>query len=100
MNGWAHESRRLAALTAAIGLLVAGCGPEHRTATFGETRTSTGARTVPIASCKVYNGPKIPNVLNDWAYCKLSMPVNDVPIIPILMGCETDILKPGQNVVV
>jgi len=76
------------------------CGTDHRTATFGESRTSPGARTVPIASCKVYSGPRIPGVLNDWAYCKLAMPVNDVPIAPILMGCETEILKPMQKVVV
>src|SRR5438552_9648171 len=151
MNGWAHDSRRLAALTAAIGLLVAACGPEpaaetlesvgapifggqnattcqwpttvllngctgtlvhplivttaghcgtnHRTATFGETRTSPGARTVPIESCHVYNGPAVPGHLTDWAFCKLAMPVTDVPIVPILMCCETDILKAWQSVV-
>src|SRR5438552_14845639 len=39
MNGWAHDSRRLAALTAAIGLLVAACGPEPA----AETLESVGA---------------------------------------------------------
>jgi MYXO-CTERM domain-containing protein len=76
------------------------CGTNHRTATFGETRTSPGARTVNIQSCSVYNGPRIAGHLTDWAFCKLATPVTDVPIVPILMGCETDILKPGQKVVV
>jgi hypothetical protein len=76
------------------------CGTNHRTATFGETSNSPGARKVPIESCHVYNGPRIAGHLTDWAFCKLAMPVTDVPIVPILMGCETDILKPGQSVVV
>jgi Trypsin len=76
------------------------CGTSHRTATFGETRTSPGARSVPIESCRVYSGPRISGTLNDWAYCKLAMPVTDVPIAPILMGCEASILMPGQKVVV
>src|SRR5258708_26896368 len=100
MNRWAHDMRRLAAFTAAIGFLAAGCGSEpaaetlesvgapifggqsattcqwpttvllngctgtlvhpllvttarhcgtgHRTATFGETRTSARPRPGPI----------------------------------------------------
>lgn len=74
------------------------CGTNHKQAIFGETDRKP-ARAVPIEYCKTYqdeNGP----TATDWAFCKLKTPVTDVPIAPILMGCETDILKPGQKVVV
>ncbi|MCA9694119.1 MAG: trypsin-like serine protease [Myxococcales bacterium] len=35
---------------------------------------------------------------NDWAFCKLAQPVNDVPIVPVLMGCEVAALQQGQLV--
>jgi hypothetical protein len=75
------------------------CGTNHRTAIFGETR-ATPARTVPIEFCRTFSGAGGGATRHDWAFCKLTQPVMDVPIIPILMGCETDILKPGQKVVV
>ncbi len=35
----------------------------------------------------------------DVAFCKLAKPVTQVPIVPILMGCETQVLVPGASVV-
>jgi hypothetical protein len=35
----------------------------------------------------------------DISFCTLKQPVTNVPITPILMGCETAILQPGQDVV-
>jgi hypothetical protein len=37
---------------------------------------------------------------NDIAYCVLNEAVNDVQIVPILMGCGTDALTQGQEVAV
>ncbi len=34
----------------------------------------------------------------DFAVCVLAQEIDDVPVIPVLFGCETDILKPGQEV--
>jgi hypothetical protein len=75
------------------------CGTNHKAAIFGESQSSP-ARSVPIAWCKTYTGPRVAGQLSDWAYCKLKTPVTDLPIVPILMGCETEILRPGQKVVV
>jgi MYXO-CTERM domain-containing protein len=75
------------------------CGTNHKTAYFGETRANP-ARSVPIDWCRTYSGARVPGHLTDWAFCKLKTPVRDLPIVPILMGCETEILKPGQKVVV
>jgi uncharacterized protein (TIGR03382 family) len=74
------------------------CGTNHRMATFGET-SKTPARRIPIEYCKVYQGENGPEA-TDFAFCKLRTPVTDVPIVPPLMGCEVDVLKVGQKVVV
>lgn len=34
----------------------------------------------------------------DWAYCILDEPVTNVPIVPVLMGCEVEALKKGQDI--
>jgi hypothetical protein len=81
------------------------CGTNHKTATFGESMGKP-ARRVAIQYCRTFSNSNAPDggvsgrTLRDWAYCKLATPVTDVPIVPILMGCETDILQPGQKVVV
>jgi MYXO-CTERM domain-containing protein len=73
------------------------CGTGHRNAIFGET-SSGAARRIPIEYCRVFQTRG--SDATDFAFCKLRTPVTDVPIIPPLMGCEVDILKPGQKVVV
>jgi hypothetical protein len=81
-----------------IVVTAAHCGTTERQIILGETRNAP-ARSVRIESCKVFqdeNGPS----RTDFAYCKLATPVTDVPIVPILMGCETAILKPGQKVII
>lgn len=36
----------------------------------------------------------------DVAYCRLSEAVTDVPIVPLLAGCESDVLQPGAEVTI
>ena len=79
-----------------IVVTAAHCGTKISKAMFGEHES---ARDVAIEFCKTYQGDNGPNG-SDWAFCKLVSPVLDVPIVPILMGCETDILRPGLSVVV
>jgi MYXO-CTERM domain-containing protein len=74
------------------------CGTDSKSAILGETR-STPARTLAIEYCRVFQGENGPST-TDYAFCKLKAPVTDVPIVPILMGCETQILKVGQKVIV
>lgn len=35
----------------------------------------------------------------DYAYCELSREITEVPIVPVLMGCELEALKKGVDVV-
>ncbi len=48
--------------------------------------------------CKVYPGHD-PLGGTDFAYCKLREPVTQVPVVPILMGCEQAALRAGKEVV-
>ncbi len=72
-----------------------GQGPDF--AGFGESADSP-ARQVPIDQCTMYPGWTPGGRGDDVAFCTLAEPVNDVPIVPILMGCETEILASGQPV--
>jgi hypothetical protein len=74
------------------------CGTSEKTAILGETRNSP-ARTVAIEYCRSFQGEDGPSV-TDYGFCKLKEPVEDVPIVPVLMGCETQILQVGQKVIV
>jgi hypothetical protein len=65
--------------------------------TFGElVDESKSPRRVPIESCHEKGGQAAGE---DFAYCILKEPVDDLPIIPILYGCETQILAPGKDIV-
>jgi hypothetical protein len=63
---------------------------------FGDTDSGRARRTVPITRC--VPRPNRDGGEGDFAFCVLSQEVNDIPIIPFLAGCETSILKPGQEV--
>lgn len=72
-----------------------GYGP--KSAVFGDNQ-SYPAFEVGTHSCK--SDPKYGGSTGrDVAYCKLSKPVTSVPIVPILMGCETGVLVAGVDVV-
>lgn len=64
------------------------CLGRSLTATFGERGEH---KSIPL-TCKSFRGG------GDMAYCKLSEPVNDVPIVPILMGCELEALQKGVDI--
>ena len=57
---------------------------------FGENASSP-SRKVDVASCNFY--PNYKANVNDVAYCVLAEEVNDVPLAPLLMGCETSVLQ-------
>lgn len=74
-----------------------GSGPE--VVGFGESAQDL-TREVATSSCTMYPGwvPDESGLGFDVAFCVLAEPVFDVPIVPILMGCETDVLQPGQEI--
>jgi len=77
-------------------IFAAHCGSNHNSVAFGESANSP-ARVVQTARCATRPGYQIGNG-TDHAYCVLEQPVDDVAIVPILMGCETEVLEPGAEV--
>lgn len=80
-----------------VVIYAAHCGASYSKIYFGENYQQP-ARSVTPQFCKVYPGGG-PGKGDDFAFCKLSQAVTDVPIVPPLMGCETAILAPSQQVV-
>jgi MYXO-CTERM domain-containing protein len=66
---------------------------------FGENIGGIGGRAVRTEYCRTYPGGG-PGGGNDFAFCVLAEPQNDIPIVPPLMGCETSVLTPGREVAV
>lgn len=67
---------------------------------FGETIDDTGAgRMVDTEYCEVNPHFNTLGENTDFAFCKLVEPVTDIEIVPILMGCETQLLQPGTEVI-
>jgi hypothetical protein len=77
-----------------VVIYAAHCGSSVEWAWFGEDSNQQQGTYVGVEFCSVFPGGT-PGYGNDFAVCKLAEPVTDVPIVPPLMGCETDVLQPG-----
>lgn len=81
-----------------VVVYAAHCGPQG-SVRFGESANGA-ARIVPTSMCRTnpsYNGGAQGQ---DHAFCILQTPQDDIPITPILMGCETTVLQPGKEVTI
>ena len=74
-----------------VVIFAAHCGSNYSQITMGET-LNVPKRKLATEFCKTFPGGG-PGSGNDFAFCKLQQPVLDVPIVPIVMGCETEILS-------
>jgi hypothetical protein len=72
------------------------CGAGYSSVFIGDDTDGPGY-SVPTQRCETYPGFSLGNG-NDWAYCVLAQPIDDVPYTPPLMGCEVDVLTPGRDV--
>lgn len=82
-------------------IYAAHCGRRARAIQFGEKKPF--ARSVKVDYCKTYPGggqPEKGGDHKDYAFCVLAEEVTDVPITPILYGCETEAIKVGVEAVV
>ena len=80
-------------------MYAAHCGAFNTKIRFGEDLAT--ARTVTPAFCETnpgYSGVASDQP-NDWAFCKLDEAI-DLPITPIVFGCETSALYPGAEVAI
>jgi MYXO-CTERM domain-containing protein len=74
------------------------CGSGYGQVTFGEDIDGSPGRSVPTEFCRTYPGGG-PGTGQDFAFCVLAEPQNDIELVPILMGCETSVLTQGRQVV-
>jgi MYXO-CTERM domain-containing protein len=84
-----------------VVIYAAHCGAGFNSVTFGETINGNPGKEVATEYCRrrhVITGNGDLGGGEDVAFCKLAQPVLDVPIVPILMGCETGVLGPGRLV--
>jgi MYXO-CTERM domain-containing protein len=82
-------------------IYAAHCGTHFGSVRFGESVQGGPGRDVPTQYCRAHPGGDANlGAGTDIAFCKLAQPQTDITIVPILMGCETDVLAPGREVVV
>jgi MYXO-CTERM domain-containing protein len=67
---------------------------------FGENGQSGPGRSVATKYCETNPSYGGGGSGQDHAFCVLNEPQTDVPIVPILMGCETQILQPSKEVAI
>ena len=76
------------------------CGSQVPWVFFGERVSDMASgRRVEVERCETYPGFNNIGEGTDFAYCLLAEPVDDIAIVPVLMGCETELLQPGTEVV-
>ena len=80
-----------------VVVYAAHCGASYSSVRFGEYAFGGPGKVVPTQSCGTLPGGG-PGNGRDLAYCVLDEPVDDVPIVPIAMGCELDQLQSGTPV--
>ncbi len=85
-----------------VVIYAAHCGAGYGSVRFSEKTQGGPGFNAPTEFCRTnppFNGNNLGQGV-DFAFCKLAQPVTDVEITPILMGCETAILSPGEEVTV
>ncbi len=82
-----------------IVIYAAHCGPDYSSVWFGDDINGGITREVQTEYCLTNPNWFTLGSNTDFAFCKLAEPVEDLPVVPILMGCETELLQPGTEVV-
>lgn len=79
-----------------VVVYAAHCGENFSSVEFGSAMAPRHARTVATRRCQAWPDGFLPGAGRDWAFCILASPQNDVPVVPIALGCEVDALAPGR----
>lgn len=81
-------------------IFAAHCGGEPKKILFGQ-KVSAPFKTISSDLCMAYPGyGGVNDQEHDWAFCRLAQSVDDVPVTPVVYGCETEIVTPGREVAV
>ncbi|MBL9102360.1 MAG: S1 family peptidase [Myxococcales bacterium] len=81
-------------------IFAAHCGGGDKNILFGQ-QVGAPYKTVSSDLCRVYpNYGGVNDQEHDWAFCRLGQDIEDVPVTPIVYGCETEIVQVGTQVAV
>lgn len=83
-----------------IVLYAAHCGVDYSEVTFGERSNGSTGFSVPVQYCRANHEFVGTGQGRDFAFCKLAEPVTDVPVVPVMAGCESTVLVPGREAVI
>lgn len=79
-------------------IYAAHCGTSHDHARLGE-QADAPARELPLLRCE-----RATDVFavssSDFAYCELAEPLDDIPIVPLLFGCDEALIEVGTPVTI
>lgn len=78
-----------------VVVYAAHCGDGFSSVELGNSAAPRHVRTVATQRCETWPDGFLPGAGRDWAFCVLASAQDDLPIVPPLMGCETDALVPG-----
>lgn len=83
-----------------VVVYAAHCGGGNKTIDFGELVQSPG-QFVKAETCQTYPSyGGVNDQAHDWAFCRLPFAITDLPVTPVLFGCETQQLSPGMQVAI
>lgn len=83
-----------------VVIYAAHCGGGSKKILFGQSINSPG-QIYNAPDCQTYPGyGGVNDQGHDWAYCVLQTPIYDLPLTPVLFGCETTALYQGANVAI
>lgn len=81
-------------------IYAAHCGDGNKSILFGQQQAAP-FKSVSTELCRAYPGyGGVNDQEHDWAFCRLSQDIEDLPVTPIVYGCETEIVQPGTMVAV
>lgn len=81
-------------------MYAAHCGAGNKSIQFGEDLGSP-KKTIQAELCMTYPDYfGVNDQEHDWAFCRLSEAVTEVPVTPVVFGCETEIVYPTQTAAV
>lgn len=77
-----------------VVIYAAHCGTKFKSIRFGDDGSGkSDGFSVSTKYCRKYPGYSDNKKGVDFAYCRLSEPVDEFPVVPPLMGCETEALE-------
>lgn len=82
-----------------VVLYAAHCGDGFTSVEFGPSIAPGHARTVAVERCETFDDGLRPGAGSDIAYCILASPQDDIPVVPLIAGCEVEALQPDAEAV-